>query len=61
MFNKFVYVFSVEDKEKLLNRGYTLLKDDSANNVYIFKSDESITFSALDGVEDYVTSDVLTF
>lgn len=59
--DKFIYVFSDEDKAKLIELGLLLLRDDISNKVFIFKSEESLQPSSLDDVEDYMTSDVLLF
>lgn len=59
--NKFIYVFSYDDRENLLNRGFKILKDDKVNSVYIFSTDGVIiSFDLLD-VGPYILSDVLTF
>lgn len=62
MKGQFMYVFSGEAKEKLANAGFVLLKEDTQNDVYAFKADDTITFSA-DLMSDisFVLSDTLTF
>lgn len=54
----FVYVFSKDDKERLLARGFELIKADETNGMWAFKNQESIAL-----FEDLkcVVSDVLTF
>ena len=32
----FIYVFSEQDRNKLLEEGYELLKDDDVGNTYVF-------------------------
>ena len=56
--NNFIYVFSQDDKESLIKKGYTILKEDYLNNVFIFLNRNSFSF---DKSIEYVTSDVLTF
>lgn len=62
MRGQFMYVFSSEAKEKLANAGFVLLKEDTQNDVYAFKADDTMTFSA-DWMSDisFVLSDTLTF
>lgn len=61
MKGKLIYVFSQEDKNILEINGFTLLKHDEENNVYIFVYDESINCKfSLDDI-DYYLSDSLTF
>lgn len=60
---KFLYVFSPEDRDKLISRKYTMLKCDDKNDVYIFinnslRQDER--HFDLNTIQ-YVTSDTLTF
>lgn len=56
---QFIYVFTPEDKDKLLERGYKLLRDDKQQNLYVFKNESHLTFS--DDDIAFVTSDVLTY
>lgn len=55
----FIYVFSQEDKDKLINLGYQLLKSDESNNMFVFANENRAVFS-LDNIE-YVESNILTF
>ncbi len=57
---KFIYVFSNEDKRKLLEAGYLLLKEDSQNEIYIFNAPNELSF-ALNAIGDYMESNTLTF
>ncbi len=54
----FIYVFNVEDKNKLLEKSYTMLKADENNNIYIFEHSD-------DGFEElgvtFMLSNTLTF
>lgn len=62
MKGQFMYVFSSEAKDKLVNAGFVLLKEDTKNDVYAFKADDTMMFSA-DWMNDIsvVLSDTLTF
>ena len=57
---KFIYVFTKEAMKKMKKRGYTLLREDAKNQMWIFeaKEGEEIDFST-----DFqcVMSDVLSF
>lgn len=57
---KFIYVFSIEDKDKLINAGYQLLKADTRNNIYTFRACDDLIF-ALNEVDEYMESNKLTF
>ncbi len=59
MEGQFIYVFSEEDKNKLLESGHHLLLDDARNSIYVFAADNTIYFSLKD-VRDYHKSDTLT-
>lgn len=56
--DKFIYVFSEADRDKLLECGFILLKKDPINHTYVFVSNDSLLFS-----EEIraVRSNVLTF
>ncbi|MCQ2052336.1 MAG: hypothetical protein MJZ03_00100 [archaeon] len=56
----FIYVFSIEDRDKLLAKNYTLLKSDESNGIFIFENSNQLTFGETD-IEKYVFSDTLTF
>jgi len=55
----FIYVFSVEDKKKLLSWGYTLIKEDKKQNIYVFDNLGTVRFSASD--MKFVLTNTLTF
>lgn len=59
----FIYVFSKEDKEKLQNLGFSLLKNDEQNSIFVFalQLNNEFSFELLDGVSNYSLSDTLTF
>jgi len=56
---RFIYVFSESDKQLLVDMGYTLLKEDGSNSLYVFKNDNSLSF-CMDATK-FAYSDVLTF
>lgn len=56
---KFIYVFSEEERNILLSMQYELLKSDSARHIYVFINNDSQKI-ACDGVR-YALSDTLTF
>ncbi len=56
---KFVYVFSREARDKLLSKGYKLLKSDESNDTFVFENDASMVFSLSD--ISMIKSNTLTF
>lgn len=56
---KFIYAFSESDRDVLLSQGYTLLKTDNTQKIYVFKNKEELCFSMNDGT--FALSDILTF
>lgn len=57
--NKFIYVFSAEDRDKLLSQGAMLLRSDEYNQMFVFLNDGELTFE--NGDIDYLFSNLLTF
>mgnify|MGYP006384291485 CR=1 FL=1 len=61
----FVYVMSKEDRNKMIAMGYSLIKEDERNNVWIFKNKDVSTFASEDEITEagvsFVLSDMLTF
>lgn len=57
--NKFIYVFSQSDRDKLLSAGYVLLTEDLSAGVYVFINDGHRNFSSED--VRFTLSDILTF
>ncbi len=58
---KFIYVFSDENRDRLLACGCTLLKSDTKNQRYVFANDGSaLMFDALTSMS-YIKSDSITF
>ena len=56
---KFLYVFSTDDRDRLIAAGYALLKSDDKNGLYVFVNQTNMNFDMLDMA--FVRSDVLTF
>lgn len=61
---KFIYVMDKKAKKELLKKGFTLLKEDETNNIWVFENkyanDEATCFE-LNIKCFHVLSDVLTF
>ena len=55
----FIYVFSEEDKNKLLEMNYILLKEDKMKPLFIFANDASCRFESLD--INFFLSNTITF
>lgn len=55
----FLYVTDVESKNKLIARGYLLLKSNERENIWVFANQKLAKFDNSD--IKYVVSDVLTF
>lgn len=62
---KFIYVMRTEDRDKMADLGYHLIKGDDRNSIWVFDNDNRIDFSSESEVSKagipYVLSDVLTF
>lgn len=56
---KFIYVFSKDDRDILIKSGFTLLKEDTRNSIYVFGKSNSLTFALTE--VSYIESDTLTF
>ena len=59
MEGKFIYVFSVDARDKLSASNYNLIKSDEKRNLYVFENNGALTFS--NDIQSYVYSDILTF
>lgn len=57
--HNFIYVFSEESRDRLKASGFTLLKQDPKQSLYIFKNTPELQFDLLP--EDFIYSDILTF
>lgn len=56
---KFLYVFDQEARDKLLGDGFTLMKSNDEDGVYIFANQDTATFDLADIT--FVRSNTLTF
>lgn len=56
---KFIYVFSKNDRDSLIAAGYALLKSDEKNDLYVFVNQANMTFDLVD--VSFVWTDILTF
>jgi hypothetical protein len=56
---KFIYVFSEEEKDKMLELNYEIIKCDKDKHVYVFLNTEHLNF-AIEEIK-FALSDVLTF
>ena len=55
----FIYVTSIEAKEKLLACGYNLIKSNEEKNIYVFENIQEQCFSLKPS--EYALSNTLTF
>lgn len=60
---KFIYVFGEMERDKLLEAGYQMLKEDKTQSLFIFLNKNQLEFSADDILSDmtYVRTNTLTF
>lgn len=60
---KFIYVMDKKAKKELMQKGFTLLKEDKANNIWVFENKYAGTDACFDlNIEcQHVLSDVLMF
>lgn len=62
---RFVYVMKKEDKDKMVAMGYSLIKEDRRNHIWVFKNKDVTTFASEDEITNagvsFVLSDMLTF
>ena len=59
MDKRFIYVFDISDREKLIAAGYKLITSKAESNVYVFENNSVLKFS--NDVSRFVTSNVLMF
>lgn len=58
---KLIYVFSDEDRKRLLGMGYVMMSEDAKNHIYAFREGDKAKFASLAGSEiKYCVSDKLT-
>ena len=55
----FIYVFTKNDRDKLLSLGFTMLKSDNDTDTYVFINDEQQKISITD--VKFALSNTLTF
>ena len=62
---RFVYVMKKEDKDKMVAMGYSLIKEDKRNHIWVFENNDVTTFASEDEITNagvsFVLSDMLTF
>lgn len=62
MKNKFIYVFDVDMRDKLLSENYQLLKSDERQDCFIFENKGTLVFDLGDSKDTkFIYSDILTF
>ena len=66
MKGKFIYVFDLNARDRLLAENYHLLKADEDKNVFVFENKGTLSFSAKTTEKatnefEFVLSDTLTF
>ena len=57
--SRFIYVFADSDRDKLISLGYTLIKADCRQNLYVFENKQTMQFD-LHNIS-FVYSDTITF
>lgn len=62
---RFIYVMREEDKMEMEKLGYTLVKENTKTNVYIFANKDTMSFACEDELQKanipFILSDILTF
>lgn len=60
---QFIYVMREQDKQKLLELGYELLKENTKNSIWCFTAKSELVFSENDDLAGipHIKSNVLTF
>lgn len=62
---RFVYVMTADDRDKMLEMGYSLMKEDKRNHIWVFENKDVMTFDHEDKIAGagiaFVLSDMLTF
>ena len=60
--DKFIYVFDIKDADILIKAGYSLLRRDEINNIYIFVNEDRVNFNFSENPDiKYTTNNVLSF
>ena len=58
---KFTYVFTIKDRDKLIDAGLTVFKSDDRNNIFIFLTEEVAKANFLIDSVIHIYSDILTY
>lgn len=58
---QFIYVMRKEDRDRLLKRGFNLLKEDEASSLWIFENDAGLDLQFEKNPPHMVFSDILSF
>ena len=58
---QFIYVMKKEDRDKLLKRGFHLLKEDELSSLWIFENNAELDLEFAKDAPRYVFSDILSF
>lgn len=60
--DKFIYVFDIKDADILIKAGYSLLRRDEINNIYIFVNEDRVNFNFSENPDiKYTTNNILSF
>lgn len=61
----FIYVMREADKDKMISLGYSIIKEDKKNHVWVFQNKDTTTFACEDEISgagiQFVLSNTLTF
>lgn len=57
----FIYVFKIEDRDRLIGMGYQLVGSDDKNNIFAFACDSSDVAKFADMSMPYIFSNKLTY
>ena len=58
---KFTYVFTVKDRDKLIDAGLEVFKSDQRNNIFIFLTEDVSKADILIDSIVHIYSDILTY
>ena len=56
---QFIYVFSRQDRDTLLRAGFLMLREDEPNCVFVFKTDDRLSYALTE--MSYIRSDSMSF
>ena len=57
--SKFIYLFNRDARDKLLSLGFTILKNNEKDNIFVFENSQTMNFSLSN--EEFVFSDTISF